>query len=212
MPKSDVLKAIAATSELCGKTFSTAAAAVFAEDLSGFPEDAVLRALTRCRKELKAPLTVEAVTSRIDDGRLGVETAWAMLPHDESTSVVWSEEMAKAWGIAQRLLTEGDRIGARMAFKESYVELVTEARDRNEPPKWTVSFGTDVHGRQTALEDAVRNYRLPLDHAIRLLPPEAAEGLVLSLGVTKHPLLAAPNVAGKEKVKELLLTLKGKGV
>jgi hypothetical protein len=131
-----------------------------------------------------------------------------MLPHDENTSTVWTEEMAAAWGVAGPLMIEGDRVGARMAFKEAYTRAVNEARDQKLPPKWTPSFGRDVGGRQAAIEEAVRHKRLSLDHAVKLLPLDAAEGLLLSLGVRNHPLLAAPSNVGRQKVKELLLSLK----
>ncbi len=51
-----------------------------------------------------------------------------MLPYDESTSVVWTDEMCQAWGVAAPLLEDGDKVGARMAFKESYARLIEEAR------------------------------------------------------------------------------------
>lgn len=210
MPSSAVIQAIAVTAELCGRTFSPAAAAVFANDLDGFPDEAVLAALTRCRKEVKGILTVQDVISRIDDGRPGAEQAWAMLPHDEETSTVWTEEMAHAWGVARQLLQDGDRVGARMAFKEAYTKAVADARDAKLPPKWTASFGRDAAGRQAALAEAVRLKRLPLDHAVKLLPADAAEGLLLSLGVSKHPLLAAPSTEGQKRVRELLLAMKGR--
>ena len=60
-------------------------------------QPAVLKALTRCRREVKGMLTIQDVVSRIDDGRLGVEEAWAMMPFSESQSVVWTEEMAQAF-------------------------------------------------------------------------------------------------------------------
>lgn len=208
MVSAQVLEAIAVTAELCGRTFSPAAARVFAGDLDGFPDAAILAALSRCRKEVKGLLTVQDVVSRVDDGRPGVEQAWAMLPHDENTSTVWTDEMAHAWGIAGPLMLEGDRVGARMAFKEAYTRAVADARDQKLPPKWTPSFGRDPGGRQAAIEDAVRNKRLSLEHGVKLLPIDAAEGLLMSLGVRNHPLLAPPSSTGRAKVRELLLTLK----
>lgn len=204
MPSSAVIEAIAVTAELCGRTFTPAAAAVFAGDLDGFGDAAVLKALSRCRKEVKGLMTVQDVISRIDDGRPGVEQAWAMLPHDEDASTVWTGEMVEAWAVALPLLNDGDRIGARMAFKESYAAKLADARDQRRPPKWTVSLGRDASGRQAALIEAVRHNRLTVDHAVQLLPPDAAEGLLLSLGVTNHPLLAAPNAEGKKKVEQLI--------
>lgn len=216
MPSSRVLEAIAVTAELCGRIFTPAAAMVFASDLDGFPDHAVINALTRCRKEVRGMLTIQDVISRIDDGRPGVEEAWAMIPRDEQTSIVWSEEMAQAFGAASLLLAEGDRVAARMAFKETYTRLVSEARDRREPAKWTASLGHDVSGQQLALIDAVRANRLSLAHAMSLMAarPDAQKGMLISLGVKEHSLLAAPDKAGQAKVKALLadlrdLTLRG---
>lgn len=206
MQSSKVLEAIAVTAELCGRSFTPAAARVFAQDLEGFADEAVMAALTRCRKEVKGILTVQDVVSRIDDGRPGVEQAWAMIPHDEESSVVWTEEMAMAHGVAYQLLIDGDRIGARMAFKEAYAKFVAEARDRKEPPKWTPSLGGNPTGRQMALIDAVRANRMDTDHAMLLLGayPDLQQGLLISVGVTKHPLLEAPNKGAQEKVRAML--------
>lgn len=208
MTSSKVIEAIAVTAELCGRTFSPAAAMVFASDLDGFPESAVLSALSRCRKEVRGMMTIADVISRIDDGRPGVEHAWAMIPQDENTSVVWTDEMAAAWGGAAPLLREGDRIGARMAFKETYARLMTEARDRKEPPKWTPSFGDDKLGRLAAVDEAVRHKRLGVEHAVLMLGDELGESLVRQLGVQSHPLLAAPSEEGKAKIRALMLQLK----
>lgn len=209
MPASQVIEAIAVTAELCGRTFSPAAAMVFAGDLDGFPEPAVLAALTRCRKEVRGMLTIQDVVSRMDDGRPGVEEAWAMIPRDENTTVVWTAEMAHACGVASPLMAEGDMIGARMAFKESYAKAIAEARDRCVAVRWTPSMGASHSGREAALAEAVRLGRLTLDHAVLVLGDESGGNLVRMLGVTSHALLAAPDPQGRANVKALMLTLKG---
>lgn len=210
MPSSQVIEAIAVTAELCGRVFSPAAAVVFASDLDGYPEKQVLAALARCRKEVKGLLTVAEVVSRIEDGRPGSDQAWAMLPHDEDMSAVWTAEMAQAWGIAKPLLGEGDKVGARFAFREAYNKLVADARDKKEPAKWSVTFGHEISGRVVALENAVRAKRLSLNHAVELLPHDAAQGLLRSLGVTQHPLLAPPDPVAQAKVRAMLADLRAK--
>jgi hypothetical protein len=163
MARSDVLRAIAATVELCGgRPFTPAAAAIFADDLAGFDERAVLGALTRCRKELDGkPLTVAAVVSRLDDGRPGPQEAWSLMP---------TEEMCKAWAVAQPLLDGRGNIPARMAFIEAYSKAVTLARDECRPAKWTPSLGHDVAGREEVLRLAVTKGRMQLEHARTLMP------------------------------------------
>lgn len=170
MPSEELLSAVAVTAELCGRTFSPAAAAVFVADLAQYPEQQVLSALRRCRREVKGILTVQDVVSRLDDGRPGAEEAWAAIPKDEAGSIVWSEEMAEAFGIAAPLLYDGDSVAARMAFKEAYLRLVSGARDRGIPVRWSPSLGHDAAGREAAMKDAVRLGRITLEHAEAVAP------------------------------------------
>jgi hypothetical protein len=152
---------------------------------------------------------LQDVASRIDDGRPGIEEAWAMLPQDEDSSVVWTAEMATAWGIASQLLADGDRIAARMAFKEAYTRLVTQAREAMKPTTWMPSFGHNREGRASAVTDAVRLGRISLDAGLKLLEAKDQQhDMLKSLGVKAHPLLAAPNKEGQKKVRALLAQLK----
>lgn len=190
MPSSKLIEAIAATSELCGRTFSPAAAAVLADDLSDYDEQGVLRALVRCRKELRpGQFCLEAITSRIDDGRPGVEEAWAMLPHDEYKTVVWTEEMIAAWALASPLIEEGEMGAARMTFKEVYSKAVMDAREHRIPVKWTASLGHDKGGREAALIDAVEKGRLSAPQVMQLLPyheiTTQTQALIERAGATK---------------------------
>lgn len=170
MASANLIKAIAVTSELCGRTFSEAAAAVFLSDLAAYPEHQVMKALTRCRKEVRGILTLQDVVSRIEDGRPGVEEAWAMLPYSEDTSAVWTTEMSQAFGVAVRLIDAGAMVEARMAFKETYLRLVTEARDAGIPVEWHVTLGHDVRGRESVLTAAVDAGRLTYEHAKQFIP------------------------------------------
>ncbi len=172
-----VLEALAVTAELTNTQLSAAAAKVMASDLSPYPPPQVLGALARCRKELKGRLTVADVVSRLEDGRPGPEEAWAALPHDEAQSVVWTEEMAGAWGVALALIEEGERVAARMAFLESYRGRVQKARDAALPVRWTVSFGTYAEARQVALDSALRLGRISPARALELGFSPAAEHL-----------------------------------
>lgn len=163
-----VLEALAVTAELTNTPISAAAAKVMASDLAAYPERQVLGALTRCRKELKGRLTVADIVTRLDDGRPGPEEAWALMPLDESSTVVWTDEMSGAWGVALPLLEEGDRIAARMAFLESYRSRVQKARDAGLQVKWAVSFGHNVEGRQLALAQAIHLGRIVEARALQL--------------------------------------------
>jgi hypothetical protein len=100
-----------------------------------------------------------------DDGRPGAEEAWAQAfrATDEAATVVWSSEMAEAFGIARPLALAGDEVAARMSFKEAYTRLVSQARERRVPVSWTATLGHDAAGRNAALLPHVQAGRLSAD-------------------------------------------------
>ncbi len=165
-----LIEAIAIAAELSGTMLSKGAAKVMQSDLSRYPEQQVLAALSRCRRELRGRLTIADVVSRLDDGRPGVEEAWAMIPRSEADTVVWTDEMAVAMDVVHPLLDAGDAIGARMAFKERYQGLLQKARDASSPVRWSVSLGHDKSGREGPIRNAIDAGRLSADELPRLLP------------------------------------------
>jgi hypothetical protein len=169
MASESLIKAAAVTAELCGRTFTPAAARIFCEDLEAYPEEQVLRALARCRKDVKGILTTSDVIARIDDGRPGVEEAWALIPKAEDATIVWTEEMAAAYAVAAPLLAS-DKIAARMAFKEAYQREVTAAKDAAKPACWTISLGHDKEQRKRVLAEAAHAGRISLEVAYDLCP------------------------------------------
>jgi len=118
------------------------------------------------------------------------DEAWscALQAMDEDQTVVWCSEIAQAWGIARPIAEDGDNIGARMAFRESYRRLVREAEEQGLEPKWEVSMGRNPMLRELPLRQAVENGRLAHDHV--------------------EPLLLAVN--SEPSVMEKLLALPGK--
>lgn len=178
-----LLEQIAVTAELMGKAISPTAAAVMASDLSGYKREIVYLALATLRKESKGRFSLAAVIEQIEridtDGRPGADEAWAMIPRDEQSSAVMTQEMAGALHIAQPLLDEGDQVAARMAFKEAYNRLVDENKRQGMKAQWFPSLGWDKEGREAVLVDALRLGRLGLDQVKCLLPPDRAEGLNL---------------------------------
>lgn len=203
MSVKNILEAIAVTAELTGTELSVNARVAMAEELSIYPEVAVLDALRRCRKEIRGSrLTMADVMTRISDGRPGAEEAWALYPKNETGSSAVTEEMQLAMSAAWPLIQEGDRVAARMAFKESYERLITENRAKNIPVKWSVSLGTNPGEREAALVDAVQRHRLTADHALGLLPHTCTpEQFLMSVGATDHLLLAAPKTEDRVQLE-----------
>ena len=189
MASTHLLMALAATAELCGTVFTPAAARMLADDLSHYSEPALLAALVRCRRELTGKFNAQAIVDRIEDGRPGAEQAWGVMPRDELASLVWTDEMRAGWVAAKPLIDDGDRIAARMAFKEAYVKAVREAREAAIAVRWTFSPGRDPHERERVLLEAARLGRLSIDYVAGLLPHN---GATLAPAIAR--LLCAPKV------------------
>ncbi|MES2488531.1 MAG: hypothetical protein V4607_01980 [Pseudomonadota bacterium] len=196
-----VIEALAVTAEICGGEISDAAAKVMLMDLSAYPEQAVLAALQRLRREHSGRLVLAAIIARIDDGRPGVEVAWAMVPRTEYDTAVLTQEALIALSQAQPLLNRGDEIGARMAFKEAYNSAMVKARAEQKPVQWQVSLGFDAPGRPGPLAEAVRYGRISIAEAENSVHGEHLREMLSLAGVTNHPALAAPERTNAQILK-----------
>lgn len=153
--------------------------------LAEYPLPHVLGALqVHSRKSRFAPTphdVCEIIDSRTKAQHLGADEAWtiALSSFDESETVVWTAEIAEARDIAYQQFLLGDKIGARMAFREAYSRIIANA----DAPRWQVCAGWDVHQRIDAVEKAKRLGRLPESYSINphLLPAPEAETTVSSL-------------------------------
>lgn len=190
MASTEIIQTLGIVAEVVGHELSAAAARLMVESLSRWPDDLVLAALRRCARECRGRLTLADIEDRIDDGRPGPEAAWAMIPHDERSTVVWTQEMATAFGSAGPLLACGDAIGARMAFLETYRKELRRAREDAVPVRWTPSLGHDASGRDGPIREAVRLGRLSADHVTMFLPELVQDVVSLdqltSAGVVKR--------------------------
>lgn len=189
-----ILEAIAVTCELTSTSLSEAAIRVMVDTLSEYPEPQVLGAMRKCCKELKGRLTLADILMRLEDGRPGVEEAWAMLSTvlgDEDASIVWTGEMREAYVVVASL--KDDPIAARMAFRERYAALVGKARDLHEPVKWSASLGYDKNQREAVLQEAIERNRLTWEQANKLCPslPPISNQTMQFLG-DRHELSAMP--------------------
>mgnify|MGYP006875581393 CR=1 FL=1 len=104
-------------------------------------------------------------------------------------------------------MQQGDKIAARMAFKEAYAKAVADAREAGVAANWFTSFGNDMLGRQRALIEAVNKRRMPADYAVSLLPPEYGDALLIQTGAAL-PQLSAPSPAAKERLALMIANLK----
>lgn len=202
-----ILEQIAVTAELMGNEISPTAAAVMASDLSEYPKAVVIEALSHIRKESKSRLSLALIIEKIEEltpgGRPSPEEAWAMVPKDEYASVVMSDEMARALSVARPLIEDGDMVAARMAFKESYTNIVRFNKMHGIPVNWFPSLGHDKSGREPALAEAVRNNRLDVEHALRLVAPQNVADFLQLAGIKNMALEDKSNQDGMAKIKEI---------
>lgn len=179
-------KALAVLAEVYGHSVSEAAADFLVEILNKYPEHTVLTALKKCAAECKRFPTPADIIERIDDGHPGVEMAWGMLPRNETQTVVWTSLIRDAWGVTAPLIDE-DLVAARMAFKEAYSKLLSDARAAQQEPIWEVSMGHDKNLREIAIKNATAKGWLPNDAAVALLGHQPSDSTPNEMLPGKEP-------------------------
>jgi hypothetical protein len=191
-----LLEQLTILAEAMGESLTPSRLEIYLTDLADLSREQLEMACWRARRELRFfPKIAElrefagALSSAVDD-RPDPELAWAMCPQGEEKSVVWTDEMAEAFGLARPLLSSGDAIAARMVFKEQYPRLLAKVRARGEPVRWTASLGWDPKDRMRALADAMEKKRITVEHALTLISPMQRDELMASLPATERKLLA----------------------
>lgn len=171
----EVLDLVYATAEVLGHEMRPSAGVLIADDLAAYPIGEIRQALARCRAELHGRLTLAAILERMPsaNAHLLPNEAWALAltSTDEQETVVWTPEIAKAFGAARPVLDGGDKVGARMAFIAAYERELALAKAESRRPEWQASLGHDPQRRQLVLEEAVAAGRLPAPKVQHLLPP-----------------------------------------
>lgn len=170
---------------LYGKSLSAEAKAMHFRALNAYSLPAVRGALEAHVKDPQrgqfAPKPADVIAQlegeATHDGRPGPDEAWAMAlnAQDEAATVVWTAEMAQAFGVARSVLERGDEVGARMAFKEVYKRRVDEARRQGQGVRWQASLGWAADLREQALGQAVATGRLLAGTAALLPQPKDHE-------------------------------------
>lgn len=146
-----------------GKVFSNRNMAMIFDDLSDYSFEIVSKAIKIHRKQNKfAPTAadiIEIVGNYSGSKHIGAEEAWAIAleSFDEYSTVVWTQPIAEARGAAYGLFLDGDKVAARMAFKDAYARIIKTADE----PRWIVNEGFDKARRADAVKQAVLLKRLP---------------------------------------------------
>ena len=169
-----LLEQLYATAEVLGSEIKPTAATLMIRDLRDYNRPEVEQALARCRSEITGRLTLAAILDRMPSANawLSANEAWsvALEAQDEVRTVIWTDEIAHAAGVAHPILEGGDKVGARMAFIAAYERAVAAAKARGESPRWWPSLGSSPELRKEAIEQGVADGLLPAPQVEHLLP------------------------------------------
>lgn len=169
--------------DLIGKTpaakvVSATSKALFFQALADYPLPQVRAAIgTHVKRGKFTPTPADLIehleAASASDTRPGPEEAWAiaLTARDEHDSIVWTSEVAEAWGIARPVLDTSGAISARKTFIEAYERLVSLARTTRRPVVWTAHLGWDKGRQAMVLQRAVDLGLLPAKKVAGLLPP-----------------------------------------
>ena len=114
---------------------------------------------------------IQHIPSAQKNNHVGAEEAWAIAEEamNEYSTVVLTNEILEAKVICQDLYDSGDKVGARMAFKDAYNRIIKTAQ----PPRWKVSEGYDKARKQDAIRNALALGRLTQEKAQYYLEQES---------------------------------------
>lgn len=137
--------------------------------------DAFTEYVRRGKFQPKPSDIIEIIERLSPDGRPTADEAWSLVPRDEATTAVLSDEIAEAMAVSRPLLDTGDQVAARMAFRDTYNRLVEENRRAGKRVRWFPSLGHYPDGRAPVIAAAVAAGRLSMGRATALLPHKKEE-------------------------------------
>ena len=129
-------------------------------------------------------------------GVLTAEEAWSMAlsTRDESQTVVVSEEILEALGVAREILDAGSPSLAAKAFKAAYERIMLDRSPGRQ--KWIVSLGHDIEGRDDVVRDAVKNKLISPQQGAKLITQSTPD----VMGLLENKIPASDQ---RSKVQEL---------
>lgn len=170
----EFLAVIGGLLELYGQQASTTKVNIYWSTVGQYPIESLRKAANAwVRKSEFMPKPADLIKFMGGAGNhLSPDEAWsiAILASDETNTVVWTNEIAKAWSQAEIVYCNGDKIGARRTFIEAYERLVNESMMYCRPIEFFVSLGNDKSRRVDAINHAVFTGLLTQERANYYLP------------------------------------------
>ena len=176
--KTEFVELMAIVSNYYNKPPSEASMMIYWNGLKALPFEKVKELLNlHVQTSAFMPKVSEIIGAAVQqDGRPDPEEAWSIHApclNDENPTVVVTDEMATAFGVALNLAN--DKIAARMAYRETYAREVQNARRLGWPVKWTISPGMDKRGYEAKLVQAATLGRITASYALAALPYPASD-------------------------------------
>ena len=179
----------------------------------------IINAARMVATEEEGRITVKKLLKRIPRLQYpDAEVAWATFPKEENQTAAVVEPALKAWGQAAPLWCDGDKIGARMAFKAAYEQFVSEAKQAGRlAPKWAMTFGSNPTEREEKVREAAACGLISIEQARQALPHLTDEELTTpalpapkaSFAQLEHAVNRADdNEVDKAQVKKWLSTIR----
>ena len=106
---------------------------------------------------------------------IGADEAWATFPKDEADTQAVTNAALEAWGVCSGIYIDGDKIAARVAFKDAYTRVVERERANNNPPLYSITLGHDKERREIAITEAFRKGLINDSQALKHLPRLAVD-------------------------------------
>lgn len=115
-------------------------------------------------------------------GHPSSDEAWAIAlkAMDENETVTWTNEIMYAWERCRPVYEDGDKVGARMAFKAVY-----EGLDLSGRPDWIVSEGFDKDKRLIEMHSAQTTGRLSMNEQSKMLAAESYSSSAKAAAIEK---------------------------
>lgn len=144
-------------------------------------------------------------------GHPSADAAWALAlkAMDENETVTWTREIMYAWERCRVVYQDGDKVGARMAFKAVY-----EGLNLSDRPAWIVSEGFDKDKRAVEMQAAQTAGLLGMSEQPKLLGAQASSSSAKAAAIEKlkalkisvktisnHETAINPGIAKTEELK-----------
>ena len=175
--KEKIADLIEITAEISGNPFKPQVIALMVEDLAEWDFNEIQAALNACRREVKGRLSLKDIIDRLPKKGDELPTAdemWGAIYDfctDERKTFVLPDMAFKALestnGGIWELIQDGDKTGARMAFKGAYERL---SQGFNGKVQYSVRLGTDRQERETAIQAAYKQGLIDKSQIFQYLP------------------------------------------